>query len=93
MSPSDFRDEPPQSKRRGGLLVWALGGTFGLLLFIALVVVTMGQILPVLIMAAAIAGFAGFHYLVWGWWLGGRIRDQVDKEEVDEGGPDSSSRR
>jgi hypothetical protein len=80
MPPPQFRDEP-ESKSRGGLLIWALGGMFALLLFVVLVVVTMGQILPVLLLGGAIFGFAAFHYLVWGWWLGGRIRAEVEAEE------------
>ena len=28
--------------------------------------------------------YALFHYVVWGWWLSGRIRREVLEEEADE---------
>jgi hypothetical protein len=29
-------------------------------------------------------GFAAFHYLIWGWWLGGVIRREVAEDEDSE---------
>ncbi len=77
--------DEPQPKSRGGLVVWGLGGMFGLLLFVVLVVVTLGQILPVLVLVGAALGFVAFHYLVWGWWLSGRIRREVEREDDQRG--------
>jgi hypothetical protein len=28
-----------------------------------------------------LVGLAAFHYVVWGWWLGGVIREDVEAEE------------
>ncbi len=40
---------------------------------------------PLAIVAVLVFGLGGlvalFHYLVWGWWLGRTIRDEVEAEE------------
>jgi hypothetical protein len=53
-------------------------------LFLVLVVLsflTLGVFANVAIGIGVILAFAGFHYLVWGWWLGGMIRREVEAEE------------
>jgi hypothetical protein len=53
-------------------------------IFLVLVVLsflTLGVFANVAIGIGAILAFAGFHYLVWGWWLGGIIRREVEAEE------------
>ena len=53
----------------------------------ALNFVTMGIFGLVAVIGAAILLISLFHYLVWGWWLGGMIRREVEADEPpdDEG--------
>ena len=57
---------------------------FGLMLFVGLVLLSQGMLLPLAVVGAAVFVFIGFHYLVWGWWLGGAIRREVKSEEEEE---------
>jgi len=63
-----------------------LASVVGLFLFAALLLLTGGA--AVAIGGAAIVGvlafgFAAVHYLVWGWWLGGIIRREVEEDDAD----------
>ncbi|HET6880644.1 MAG TPA: hypothetical protein VFI31_10845 [Pirellulales bacterium] len=60
-------------------VVMALG--LALLVFAALFVLTSGAIAPAAVAGGIIFGVAAFHYVVWGWWLSGIIRQQVEDEE------------
>lgn len=60
-------------------ILLALG--LGLLVFAVLFVLTSGAILPAAIAAGVIFGVAALHYVIWGWWLSGYIRRQVDEEQ------------
>ena len=51
------------------------------LLSIGLVLLSYFYFLPIFIVGAAIFGFTGFHYLLWGWWLGRMIREEGEGDE------------
>ena len=57
----------------------ALG--LAVLVFAVLFVLTSGAIFPAAVAAGVIFGVAALHYVVWGWWLSGFIRRQVDEEQ------------
>ncbi|MCH8922143.1 MAG: hypothetical protein IIA67_03210 [Planctomycetes bacterium] len=68
---------PPRGSCLGVLMVGVL---ISVALF-ALNFVTMGIFLVVALIGGAILLFSLFHYLVWGWWLGGMIRREAEAEE------------
>ncbi len=83
-SPELVRPEPPTPKRGGslltafiaGFLLLAAGGALAFLMLpVAGVVMATGGVVALLF------GAALFHYVVWGWWLSGVIREQVEEEE------------
>ena len=51
------------------------------LVFAGLFVLTSGSVLPAAVAAGVIFGVAALHYVLWGWWLSGIIRQQVEDEE------------
>lgn len=67
-------------KNRGCLSI-VLALFLAVLLFAALYMVTSGAVRVAAIVAGVIFLFAAFHYFVWGWWLSGLIRQQVEEEE------------
>ena len=64
-----------------------------ILVFAGLFMLTSGAVLPAAVAAAIIFGVAAFHYVVWGWWLSGIIRQQVEDEEDDGRLPEKVTRR
>jgi len=56
-----------------------LASVVGLFLFAALLLLTGGAA----IVGVLAFGFAAVHYLVWGWWLGGIIRREVEEDDAD----------
>ena len=80
------RPDPPPAPKRGGSLFTVFAAGFMLLLAGgALVFLTLPLAGVVLAMGGVMAIFcfaAFFHYLVWGWWLSGIIRDDVEAEET-----------
>jgi hypothetical protein len=49
-----------------------------------LLVLSLGQLLPVLVIGGLIFLATAFHYVVWGWWLGKMIeREAAEEEELD----------
>ncbi|MGH7194542.1 MAG: hypothetical protein ACREJM_13575 [Candidatus Saccharimonadales bacterium] len=75
--------ENPKSKIQNPVSCLPIVLAFGLavLIFAVLFVLTSGAILPAAIAAGVIFGVAAMHYVVWGWWLSGVIRRQVDEEQ------------
>jgi hypothetical protein len=71
-------EEAPKPKGCLGV-VMALG--VAALVFVGLFMLTGGAVAPAAVAAAVIFGVAAFHYVVWGWWLSGIIRQQVEDEE------------
>jgi hypothetical protein len=72
---------PESSKPRGSLLAMVLVLLFVLVCTAALVFLTFGYFLLVLVIGAGVFGLAGFHYVVWGWWLTQVIRREEEEEE------------
>ncbi len=60
------------------LLATLLLGVVGLVLL----VLSLGQLLPVLVIGGLIFLVTAFHYLVWGWWLGPMIHREAEDEEA-----------
>ena len=79
--------EPPSkqspsetSKSKGCLgVLMALG--LAALVFVGLFMLSGSAVAPAAVVAGIIFGVAAFHYIVWGWWLSGMIRRQVEDEE------------
>lgn len=71
---------PEQSKSKGCLSV-LLALAVAALVFAGLFLLTNGALVPAAVAAGLIFGVAAFHYVVWGWWLSGIIRRQVEEEE------------
>jgi hypothetical protein len=46
----------------------------------ALFVLSLGQLLPVLVIGGFIFLVTAFHYLVWGWWLGKMIQQEAEED-------------
>ena len=40
-----------------------------------------GVVLGIIGLVLFLAALAAFHYVVWGWWLGGVIRAEVEADE------------
>jgi hypothetical protein len=70
--------EPSKPKGCMGVLM-ALG--LAALVFVGLFMLSGGAVAPAAVIAGIIFGVAAFHYIVWGWWLSGMIRQQVEDEE------------
>ncbi len=83
-SPSDSGETP---KRGGSGLGLCLAFGFGFCLILGLIFLS-ASLAPVVIVAVAFVfvlfGGAALHYLIWGWWLGGMIRQDVEAEERDD---------
>lgn len=71
-----------QPKPKGCLSV-LLALAVAALVFAVFFMLTGGAVLPAAVAAGVIFGVAAFHYVVWGWWLSGIIRQQVEDEEGD----------
>jgi hypothetical protein len=61
------------------LLMFLLAGAVGVVLF----VLSLGQLLPILVMGGLIFLVTAFHYVVWGWWLGKMIEREAREEELE----------
>jgi hypothetical protein len=72
---------PEEPARGGGCVSIALGLTLALLTCIVLFFLTIGFFGMVLVIVGGIFAFAAVHYLVWGWWLSGVIRDDVGEDD------------
>ncbi len=74
--------EPPE-KPRGSWLSITLAALLGVAALIVLSFLTLGQLLPVVVIGGLIFAVIGFHYFVWGWWLG-KLIEQASEDEEDE---------
>ncbi len=76
-------DSAAPLRGRSSLPLVMAGG--GLLLGIAVLAVLAapiaGVMLGVIGVVLLLTALAAFHYVVWGWWLGGAIREEVEAEE------------
>ncbi len=90
-NPEDFaaaRPERPQPQQsRGSFMAIVMAGGVGLML-LAVLIFLAAPLAPVVMAAVGFvfffAAMAAFHYVVWGWWLGDVIRDEVAAEEEAE---------
>ena len=72
------REGPPNSK---GCLSILLALLLAALMFAGLYLLTSGSIIVAALTAGVIFGMAALQYILWGWWLSGIIRRQVEEEE------------
>jgi hypothetical protein len=56
---------------------------FGVTVVVGLIALTGVAGLYIVLALAGVLGFAAFHYLLWGWWLTKRIRQEPESEEVE----------
>ena len=54
------------------LIVLLIAGIYGL---------SLGTAGPALIIAAGVFAMGALHYMIWGWWMGRMIREDVEAEE------------
>ncbi|MBW3598351.1 MAG: hypothetical protein KY475_13900 [Planctomycetes bacterium] len=77
------RPLPPEKiPRRSSWLSIFLAMLLLLIVGLVLLVLSLGQLLPVLVIGGLIFLVTGFHYLVWGWWLGRMIEREAENEEA-----------
>ena len=76
---------PDPSPKPGAWISILLAAVVGLLLCMALFVLMLQFGGPLAVVAVLVFGLGGvialFHYLVWGWWLGRTIREEVEAED------------
>jgi hypothetical protein len=76
---------PDPSPKPGAWISILLAALVGLMLTMALFVLMLQFGGPLAIVAVLVFGLGGvialFHYLIWGWWLGRTIREEVEAEE------------
>jgi hypothetical protein len=78
---------PPPSepkKPSGSLLGIFLAGVGALVLACILgflMIPVAGVALAAVVLVFVLVGLAAFHYIIWGWWLSGVIREDVEAEE------------
>ena len=85
MEPPELRRPdlpPPRRSVLSILLAFVLLGLASAVLFF----LTLGSFGQVIAIGGIILLVIGFHYLVWGWWLGKII--QAEEQEMDEPGED-----
>ncbi len=83
-SPEELASAEQDRRRKSLLPVYTVVGTG---LAIVLVVVSCAGLAGILVLLAlgGVVGFIALQYLIWGWWLGKRIRE----EEAAQGGSDT----
>jgi hypothetical protein len=79
--PSKASAEAPSKTKGCVAVLMALG--LAALVFAGLFLLTSGRIAIAAVIAAVIFGAVALHYVIWGWWLSGIIREQVEDEEGD----------
>jgi hypothetical protein len=87
--PSVERDSHPlppvESPKIGAWMSLVLAGVAGFTVFAGLFMLMLQFGGPLAIVAVLVFGLGGlialFHFVVWGWWLSGTIRKEVEAEE------------
>ena len=84
-NPQFERPAPPSSPPppRGSLVPVFVVLAFVLVVVVGLVGLTGVAGLYILLAVAGVLGFAAMHYVLWGWWLGNKIRQQHESDEGD----------
>jgi hypothetical protein len=77
------RSSVPQASqgRRPGGLAAIFVAMIGIVVICAILFLCSGGNLGAVMIAVGMFLFALLHYLLWGWWLGGAIRRQVEQED------------
>ena len=82
-SPAPGRSDPRPTP--GAWISILLAGVIGLALCTGLFVLMLQFGGPLAVVAVLVFGLGGvialFHYVIWGWWLGRTIREEVEAEE------------
>lgn len=79
--PLDAGPPEPPPRPKGSLFPVLVVVGFGLAMTIGLVALTGAAGLFVVLALAGVFGFAALHYVLWGWWLAKRIREEQQAEE------------
>ena len=82
-SPEELASAEQDRRRKSLLPVFTVVGTG---LAIVLVVVSCAGLAGILVLLAlgGVIGFIALQYLVWGWWLGKRIREEEEVHGTSE---------
>ena len=79
-------DEKSKSEADARTLIALLMVVLAATLIMALIAMILPGVLGVVVVLGGIGWFAVMHYVLWGWWLGGYLRRQAerDAEQNDE---------
>jgi hypothetical protein len=84
-SPSGLAPTRDERPRVGAWVSILLAGVAGLAICAGLFVLMLQFGGPLAVVAVLVFGLGSvialFHYLIWGWWLGRTIREEVEAEE------------
>ena len=82
-SPEELASAEQDRRRKSLVPVYTVVGT---VMAIVLVVVSCAGLPGVLLLLAlgGVVGFVALQYLIWGWWLGKRIRDEEAARDASE---------
>ena len=81
---SPVRPESPEPKPKGSWVTLMIAAAAGMMILVALVMLTGGYLGLVILVGGGVFAMAAFHYLVWGWWLSDVIRRQEAEAEAAE---------
>jgi hypothetical protein len=79
------RPSAPVTNGRGSWLSLFLAALLAGAVGAVLLVLSLGQLLPVIVIGGVIFLATAFHYLVWGWWLGKMIQQEAAEDERESG--------
>lgn len=82
---TDFMPPDEPTENRSSLFSTVMTLAVIVLLIAVIYGLSMGTAGPALAIAAAVFALGALHYVVWGWWMGGMIREDVEAEERDHG--------
>ena len=78
----DLPERPAGKPPQGSWVSLAIAAMAALMILTALVMLTGGYLGLVILVGGGVFAMAGFHYLVWGWWLSDSIRrEQAEADE------------
>lgn len=90
LRPRDAQMSPHGPSGMLGCLMLGLVGLMALAGMVALTLLSSGLFTPALLAGAAFFAYGLFHYVVWGWWLGGVIRREAESQETGREGGEAS---
>lgn len=74
-------DEKTKSEADTRTLMALLMVVLAATLLMALIAVILPAVLGVVLVVGGIGWFAVMHYVLWGWWLGGYLKRQAERDE------------